>query len=212
MKKPVKTKVKTATNTAVNRCAWCNDDPIYQAYHDNEWGVPKTDDKSLFEMLILEGAQAGLSWITLLKRRENYRQAFDNFDVQKVANYTDRDRERLLADTGIIRNKLKINSAINNARVFIDIQREYGTFSEYLWGYVNHQPMINHFKDKTEVPVTTPLAEQLSKDLKKRGISFVGPVIMYSYMQSVGMVDDHTLDCFIKKSQESGFHQVTADL
>lgn len=183
----------------MTRCAWCSDDPIYQNYHDNEWGIPKKDDQALFEMLVLEGAQAGLSWLTILKRRENYRRAFDGFDVKKIANYQDSDRERLLADAGIIRNKLKINSAIKNARVFLDIQQEFGSFSHYLWAYVNHQPIINQFHSINDVPVTTPLAKALSKDLKKRGMSFVGEVIMYAYMQSVGMVNDHTLDCFVRQ-------------
>lgn len=185
--------------TTLTRCFWCNDDPLYQDYHDNEWGKVTKDDQSLFELLILEGAQAGLSWITILKRRDNYRKAFDGFDVQKVANYTDADRARLLADAGIIRNKLKINSAIKNANAFIAIQREFGSFSDYLWGHVNHQPIINHFKDKSDAPASTPLAEEISKDLKKRGMTFVGPVIIYAYMQSIGMVNDHTVDCFIRQ-------------
>lgn len=183
----------------LKRCAWCSSDKIYQDYHDTEWGLPKKDDKTLFEMLILEGAQAGLSWITILKRRENYRKAFANFEVQKVANYTEKDKERLLADKGITRNKLKINSAIKNAKIFIEIQKEFGSFSDYIWAYINHKPIVNHYKNAEELPVTSPLAEQISKDLKKRGMSFVGAIIMYSYMQSVGMVNDHTLDCFLRK-------------
>lgn len=182
----------------VKRCEWCGKDKIYRDYHDTEWGVPKKEDKILFEMLILEGAQAGLSWITILKRRETYRKAFDDFDVQKVANYTSKDIERLLLDKGIIRNKLKINSAIKNAQVFIKIQQEYGSFSEYMWRYVNHQPIINNYKKITDLPVTTPLAKTISKDLKKRGMNFVGSIIIYSYMQSIGMVNDHTLDCFLR--------------
>ncbi len=185
--------------TTLKRCAWCSNDPIYQEYHDNEWGVPKYDDQTLFEMLILEGAQAGLSWITILKRRENYRTAFDNFDVEKVAQYGELDVERLLNDKGIIRNKLKIRSAIKNARAFIEIQKEYGSFRKYIWGKVAHDPIINQYKTAAEIPVTTPLAESISKELKKRGMSFVGPVIMYSYLQSVGMVNDHTLDCYLRK-------------
>lgn len=194
-------KTEAQGNIDCVRCAWCGDDPVYQAYHDCEWGVVKKDDKTLFEMLILEGAQAGLSWITILKRRDAYRRAFDDFEVAKVARYQDSDRERLLADSGIIRNRLKVNSAIKNAQAFIEIQKEFGSFSEYVWAYVNHQPLVNHYRTISEIPVTTPLAEQLSKDLKKRGMSFVGPVIMYSYMQSVGMVNDHTLDCFLRKNQ-----------
>lgn len=183
----------------LKRCAWCSSDKIYQDYHDNEWGVPKKDDKTLFEMLILEGAQAGLSWITILKRRENYRRAFDNFELRKVANYTQKDVERLLADKGIIRNKLKIKSAIKNAKIFMEIQKEFSSFSAYIWAYVNHKPIVNNYKNADELPVTSPLAEKISKDLKKRGMSFVGAIIMYSYMQSVGMVNDHTLDCFLRK-------------
>lgn len=183
----------------IKRCAWCGDDKIYQNYHDQEWGVVKKDDKTLFEMLILEGAQAGLSWITILKRRENYRKAFDNFEVQKIAAYTKKEEERLLSNKGIIRNKLKIKSAIKNARVFIKIQKEFGSFSNFIWAYVNHQPIVNQYKNKEDIPVSTPLSERISKDLKKRGMSFVGPVIIYSYMQSVGMVNDHTLDCFLRR-------------
>ncbi|UTW66323.1 DNA-3-methyladenine glycosylase I [bacterium SCSIO 12643] len=184
----------------IKRCEWCSNDPIYQNYHDQEWGVPKYDDHTLFEMLILEGAQAGLSWITILKRRENYRQAFDGFDIDKVANYGSKEEAKLLNNSGIIRNKLKIKSAIRNAQVFKQIQAEYGSFSAYLWRYVNHKPMINDFSTAQDVPVTDEIAKVLSKDLKKRGMSFVGPVIMYSYMQSIGMVNDHTLDCFKRKN------------
>lgn len=189
-------------NNKIKRCEWCSNDEHYQAYHDTEWGVPKKDDKMLFEMLILEGAQAGLSWITILKRRETYRKAFDNFEVQKVANYTPKDEQRLLADTGIIRNKLKVKSAIKNAKVFIEIQKEFGSFSKYIWAYVNNKPIVNQYKTIAEVPASTPLAEQISKDLKKRGMSFVGATIIYAFMQSIGMVNDHTTDCFVRKQQE----------
>lgn len=182
-------------NHSVKRCAWCSEEPIYQIYHDEEWGVPTYDDQQLFEMLVLEGAQAGLSWIMVLKRREGYRQAFDHFDVQTVAQYTQEDIDRLKQDTGIIRNQLKIKSAIKNAQVFIEIQKEFGSFSNYLWAYVNHQPIINHFKTLDEVPASTPLSLTISKDLKKRGMSFVGETIIYAYMQAVGMVNDHTQDC-----------------
>lgn len=181
------------------RCSWCNKDEVYRDYHDNEWGIPKKDDQFLFEMLILEGAQAGLSWITILKRRNNYRLAFDNFNVEKVAAYDDSDFERLIANSGIIRNKLKIKSAIKNANVYLEIVEEYGSFNQFIWAYVNHQPIINNYKSSKELPVTSPIAEQMSKDLKKRGMSFVGPIIMYSYMQSVGMVNDHTLDCYLRQ-------------
>lgn len=181
---------------SLNRCAWCTDDLLYQAYHDNEWGEPLFDDQKLFEMLILEGAQAGLSWITILKRRQNYRVAFDHFDVEKVARYGEKDKERLVNDAGIIRNKLKINAAIKNAQVFIKIQQEFGSFSNYLWRYVNHKPQINHFTQLAEVPAQTALSQLISKDLKKRGMSFVGPTIIYAFLQAVGVVNDHTLDCF----------------
>ncbi len=186
-------------NNAITRCAWCTTDPTYQDYHDKEWGVPTYDDRTLFEMLILEGAQAGLSWLTILKRRDGYRIAFDNFDVEKVANYDAADQIRLENDPRIIRNKLKINAAIKNAKVFIEIQKEFGSFSEYLWCKIDHKPIVNHYKNAAELPVTSPLAIETSKALKKRGMSFVGPVIIYSYMQSVGMVNDHTLDCFLRQ-------------
>lgn len=181
----------------LKRCAWCSSDPLYQNYHDTEWGVPKTDDRTLFEMLILEGAQAGLSWITILKRRDNYRTAFYNFDVQKVASFTEKDEIELLENKGIIRNKLKIKSAIKNAKVFIKIQEQFGSFSNYLWGFVNHIPIVNRYKNSRELPTTSPLAIQISKDLKKRGMNFVGAVIIYSYLQSVGVINDHTEDCFL---------------
>ena len=181
------------------RCPWnYGDNPIYVEYHDKEWGVPKFDDRTLFEMLILEGAQSGLSWITILKRRERYRRAFDNFDVQKVAAYDGKDLARLLGDKGIIRNKLKVNSAIKNAKAFIEIQKEFGTFSKYIWGFVGHKPIDNHLQKIEDLQVTTPLAERISKDLKKRGMNFVGPIIVYSYMQSIGMVNDHLESCFCK--------------
>ena len=188
-----------AGTAKLKRCKWCSNDLVYQDYHDNEWGVPKHDDRTLFEMLILEGAQAGLSWITILKRRENYRVAFDNFDVQKVAKYSEKDIDRLVNDRGIIRNKLKINSAIKNAKSFLEIQQDFGSFSKYIWSKVNDTSIINQYKDATELPVTSPLAEQISKELKKKGMSFVGPIIIYSYLQSIGMINDHTLDCFLRK-------------
>ncbi len=180
------------------RCSWCGDDPLYQAYHDTEWGVPSYDDQILFEMLILEGAQAGLSWITVLKRREGYRRAFSDFSVADVARYDERDVERLLQDEGIIRHKLKIKSAIKNAQVLLDIQKEFGSFSHYVWAYVDHKPIDSNYPQHENVPVTTAIAEALSKDLKKRGMSFVGPIIMYSFMQAAGLVNDHVADCFTR--------------
>lgn len=168
----------------------------YVRYHDEEWGVPVHDDKTLFEFLVLESAQAGLSWATILKRREGYRKAFADFEVQEVASYGATEIERLLQDDSIIRNRLKIKATINNAQRFIEVQREYGSFSDYLWGFVGGKPVINTWKSAAEVPATTKDSDTLSKDLKKRGFKFVGSTIMYAYMQAVGLVNDHTIDCF----------------
>lgn len=179
-----------------NRCVWCGDDPLYTAYHDNEWGTPVHDDRLLFEFLVLEGAQAGLSWITILKKRENYRKAFHNFDYKKIASYKEGDIEHLLKDPGIVRNRRKIESAVKNARGFIKIQEEFGSFDSYLWGFVGGEPVQNHWKSTEEVPAKTEISERLSRDLKKRGFNFVGPTICYAFMQAVGMVNDHTTDCF----------------
>ena len=178
------------------RCDWCGDDPLYQDYHDTEWGVPLFDDRQLFAMLILEGAQAGLSWLTILKKRQHYLRAFDQFDMVKVANYTDRDRSRLLQDKGIVRNRLKIDAAIKNAQGALTILKEFGSLSEYFWGYVDHRPIQNSWKSLEELPSQTEKSISMSKDLKKRGFNFVGPTICYAFMQSVGMVNDHTTDCF----------------
>ena len=180
----------------VVRCSWCGTDPIYVDYHDKEWGVPVYDDQILFEFLILEGAQAGLSWITILKRRAGYRDAFDGFDVERVARYGKRKVEALLKNPGIIRNRLKVQSAIKNAQAFIRIQDEFGSFSKYQWQFVGGKPTKNAWRSLKEVPATTEVSDALSKDLKKRGFSFVGSTIMYAYMQAVGMVNDHTVDCF----------------
>ncbi|MGB1580316.1 MAG: DNA-3-methyladenine glycosylase I, partial [Nevskiales bacterium] len=166
------------------RCDWCGDDPLYIAYHDHEWGRPQHDDQKLFEMLILEGAQAGLSWITVLRKRENYRRAFHNFDVKKVARYTDKDIERLMADAGIIRNRLKIQSAIKNAQAFLKIQAEFGSFDKYIWGFVNGKPIQNKWRTLKQVPAKTDLSDRISKDLKKRGFNFVGSTIIYAHMQA----------------------------
>lgn len=181
---------------AIFRCKWCSDDPLYIHYHDTEWGVPVHDDRHLFEMLILEGAQAGLSWITVLKKRDSYRNAFDNFDIHAVSNYDQQKIDKLLGNPGIIRNKLKINAAIKNARAVIDIQKEFGTFDAYIWKWVDNAPIINTYKTLTDIPVQTEISEQLSKDLKKRGMSFVGPTIIYAFMQAIGMVNDHETGCF----------------
>ena len=178
------------------RCTWCGDDDLYVAYHDKEWGVPVKDDQLLFEFLILEGAQAGLNWLTILRKRENYRQAFSNFDYRKVAKYNESDIERLLNNAGIVRNKLKIQSAIKNARGVLEIQREFGSLSDYLWSFVNHTTIQNKWESMQDVPAKTDISEQMSKALKKRGFNFVGPTICYAFMQAVGMVNDHTTDCF----------------
>ena len=181
----------------VTRCWWAaNSDKLYTDYHDLEWGVPVHDDTVLFEFLILEGAQAGLSWRTILERRENYRLAFDNFDYKKIAQYTDTKAEELRNNPGIIRNKLKIRSTISNAQAFLKIQEEFGSFDDYIWGFVNKTPIQNNFKEPKDVPPQTKLSVEISKDLKKRGFKFVGPTIVYAYMQAVGMVNDHTTDCF----------------
>ena len=178
------------------RCEWCGDDPLYQEYHDHEWGVPVHDDRKLFEMLILEGAQAGLSWITILRKRENYRKAFDNFDPAKVAAYDKRKIARLLTNEGIIRNRLKIEGAIKNAKGVLSVQTEYGSFDAYIWQFVAGHPQKNHWKSMKAVPNTTRESDAMSKDLKKRGFSFVGSTICYSFMQAVGMVNDHVWGCF----------------
>ena len=191
-----------------NRCQWCGEDPLYIDYHDNEWGMPVHDDRLLFEFLVLEGAQAGLSWITILKKRENYRKAFHSFDCEKVAGYSQRDVNRLLADPSIVRNSLKIESAVRNARGVIRIQEEFGSLDSYLWGYVDGIPRQNQWRSMAELPAKTETSEMMSRDLKKRGFNFVGPTICYAFMQAVGMVNDHTTDCFryeeIKKLSQPG--------
>lgn len=178
------------------RCPWCTQDPLYQAYHDGEWGVPVHDDRALFELLVLEGAQAGLSWITILRKREAYRQAFAGFDPVQVAAFSDARLEALLLDAGIVRNRLKISSARDNARAFLAVQVEFGSFDAYLWPFIGGAPRVNRPKSMAEVPAVTPEAEALSRDLKKRGFRFVGPTIMYAYMQATGMVDDHVATCW----------------
>ena len=178
------------------RCAWGEEDPLYVAYHDDVWGVPVHDDRVLFEFLVLEGAQAGLSWLTILKKQENYRKAFDGFDIERVANYTARDRERLLDDAGIVRNRLKVDSAIKNARGVLKLQEAFGSFDAYLWRYVDGAPVQNEWESMAELPAQTDVSAQMSKDLKARGFNFVGPTICYAFMQAVGMVNDHTVDCF----------------
>jgi DNA-3-methyladenine glycosylase I len=179
-----------------HRCEWCGSDPLYIAYHDTEWGVPVHDDRRLFEFLILEGAQAGLSWLTILKKRDAYRKAFNGFDPQIIASYSPIDVQRLLADSGIVRNRLKIESAIKNARAVLEIIEEYGSFDTFIWRYVDHQPKIHTWRSLAEVPSRSELSDRMSKELKKRGCNFVGTTICYAFMQAVGMVNDHILSCF----------------
>lgn len=178
------------------RCEWCGNDPLYVSYHDDEWGVPVDDDQHLFEMLILEGAQAGLSWLTILRKRENYRKAFHSFDPGKIAAYSQGDIERLLDDPGIVRNRLKIESAIKNAKGSLDIIEEFGSFSSFLWRFVDHSPRQNTWNSLTELPTRTDQSDMMSKELKKRGFTFVGSTICYAFMQTVGMVNDHIVGCF----------------
>lgn len=180
----------------LTRCSWCGTDPLYQRYHDVEWGVPCRNDTKLFEFLILEGAQAGLSWITILRKRENYRQAFAQFDVAKVAAFTQRDIERCVANPGIVRNRLKINSAISNARYFLEVQAQFGSFSDYLWGYVDGTPIINRWTEHAQIPASTALSDTLSKELQRRGFSFFGSTICYAYLQAIGVVNDHITSCY----------------
>jgi len=179
-----------------NTCPWTGNDPLLMQYHDQEWGVPLHDDQKLFEFLILEGFQAGLSWITILKKRENFRKAFDGFDFKKVARYPKEKIEALMADKGIIRNRLKIEGAVTNARAFIELRKEFGTFDTYIWNFTDGKTIHNGFKTMKEVPAKTPLSERISVDLKKRGFKFVGPTIVYSHMQATGMVNDHLKGCF----------------
>jgi DNA-3-methyladenine glycosylase I len=187
---------KIGVQMSIVRCEWCGTDPLYIKYHDEEWGVPVHDDRKLFEFLILEGAQAGLSWITILKKRENYIKAFDNFDLLKVSRYSEKKIEKLLQNSGIVRNKLKINSAVSNAKAFLKIQKEFGSFDKYIWSFVGDKPIINKWKSLKEIPATTKESDTMSKDLKKRGFKFVGSTICYAFMQAVGMVNDHTVKCF----------------
>ena len=178
------------------RCAWCGDDPLYQAYHDTEWGVPLHDDRALFELLTLEGAQAGLSWITVLRKRETYREAFANFDPASVARFTEADQAALMQNPGIVRNRLKISSTVDNARAFLAIQAEFGSFDAWLWRFVDGRPIQNSLRSLADAQASTALSDELSKALKKRGFRFVGSTICYAFMQAAGLVNDHTVDCF----------------
>ena len=180
----------------VKRCKWCENDPLYIKYHDTQWGVPVYDDTKIFEFLLLETFQAGLSWITILRKRENFCKAFDNFNYQKIANYSDEKLSELKLDSGIIRNTLKIKSSKTNAIAFMEVQKEFGSFSKYLWGFVDGKPVQNNFISMSEMPANTPLSDKISKDLKSRGFKFVGSTIVYAHMQAMGMVNDHTIDCF----------------
>lgn len=180
----------------INRCGWCAGDPLYEAYHDHEWGIPVMDDETLFEFLTLETFQAGLSWITVLRKRNNFRKAFDNFDYKKIAQYKDAKITELMQNPGIIRNQMKIRAAVTNAREFMKIQDEFGSFSKYIWPFVDGKPIQNEVEDYTKAPATTEISDKLSKDLKKRGFKFVGSTVIYAHMQATGMVNDHQTDCF----------------
>ncbi len=192
--------MKSINIDSQKRCNWCEKDDLYRNYHDNEWGRPVYDDATLFEFLILETFQAGLSWHTILKKRENFRKAFDKFDVKKVAAYNDKKLQILIEDTGIIRNQLKIKSAVSNAQAFIKIQEEFGSFSKYIWAFVDGKPIDNKPQTLKDVRATSPLSDALSKDLKKRGFKFVGSTVVYAHMQATGMVNDHVTDCFTRKN------------
>ena len=180
------------------RCGWCEKDDLYRTYHDEEWGKPVYDDETFFEFLVLESFQAGLSWYTILKKRENFAEAFDNFNYKKIANYSEAKIEELMNDVGIVRNKLKILATINNAQKFQEVQKEFGSFSTYIWNFVDGKPILNHPKNLSEVPATTEISDALSKDLKKRGFKFLGSTVMYAFMQATGMVNDHIEDCSFK--------------
>jgi len=186
----------TSPKMMTPRCEWCLKDDLYINYHDKEWGLPVHDDRILFEFLILEGVQAGLSWHTVLKKRENYRLAYDGFDPEKVARYDEEKMNLLLQNSGLIRNRLKIAASVSNAQCFLEVQQEFESFNQYIWNFVDHQPIINQFEHMSEIPATTPLSDQISKDLKKRGFKFVGSTIVYAHMQATGMVNDHLVSCF----------------
>ncbi len=178
------------------RCSWAGSDPLYIKYHDQEWGVPLKDDQTLFEFLTLEGFQAGLSWLTILRKRDNFRQALDNFDYHLIAEYNEKKIKKLLINAGIIRNQAKIRAVVSNACAFLETQQAFGSFSDYIWGFVDGKPIVNEWKSEKEIPAKTTLSEQISKDLKQRGFKFIGPTIIYAQMQATGMVNDHTTECF----------------
>lgn len=185
--------------TEIVRCEWCGTDPLYVAYHDEEWGVPIRDDRDLFAKLMLDGFQAGLSWITILRKRDNFDRAFDGWDPERISRYEEHDIARLMADSGIVRNRLKVNGAVKNARAFLEIQARGESFSDLLWSFVGGEPIVNQPRSLEEIPATSPEAEAMSKDLRKRGFTFVGPTICYAFMQAVGMVDDHIVGCVGKR-------------
>lgn len=182
----------------MERCAWCGTDPLYVAYHDDEWGAPVHDDRKQFEFLVLESAQAGLSWLTVLRKREQYRLAYDGFDPEKAAGYGADKIEELLRNPGLIRNRRKIEASVQNARCFLEVQREFGSFDRYIWGFVDNAPVVNHYRETGEIPACSPLAERVSADLKKRGFRFLGPVIVYAHLQATGLINDHVDGCFCK--------------
>lgn len=192
----------------MKRCSWCGNDELYIKYHDEEWGVPVFDDRKQFEFLVLESAQAGLSWITILRKRENYRNAYDDFDPVSVANYGEEKIQELMRNEGIIRNERKIRASINNAKRFLEIQKEFGRFCNYIWGFAGHKPIINSWKSVSELPAKTELSERISMDMKKRGFQFLGPVIMYSHMQATGLVNDHVVECFRYEELASGSYEI----
>jgi DNA-3-methyladenine glycosylase I len=198
--------VTKGSSGSMIRCEWCGSNPLYVTYHDDEWGVPVHDDRRLFEMLILGGAQAGLSWLTILRKRERYRRVFHEFDVERIASYSEDEVKRLLADSGIVRNRLKIESAIRNARKVLEIMASFGSFDSFLWGYVDNTPRQNAWKTLAEIPARTEISDRLSQDLKKQGLTFVGSTICYAFMQAVGMVNDHTVDCFRYKEVRKMSH------
>ena len=180
----------------MNRCPWCGTDELYVKYHDEEWGVPVHDDKKHFEFLVLESAQAGLSWLTVLRKRENYRKAYDNFDAAKVALYDENKLNELIQNAGIIRNRRKIEASINNAKGFLEIQKEFGSFDKYIWSFVNDKPIVNHWHDISQVPATSEISDKVSKDLKSRGFKFLGSTIIYAHLQATGVINDHLISCF----------------
>jgi DNA-3-methyladenine glycosylase I len=189
-------KIKTNEVFAMNRCPWCGTDELYVNYHDKEWGVPVHDDKKHFEFLVLESAQAGLNWLTILRKRENYRAAYDNFDALKISKYDEEKVNELMENPGIIRNRKKIEASINNAKHFLEIQKEFGSFDKYIWGFVDNKPVISHWEDISEVPATSELSDKVSKDLKSRGFKFLGSTTVYAHLQATGVINDHLTTCF----------------